>query len=120
MLENRIGEIAALVTAICWTATALSFEAAGRRIGSLAVNIIRLAIAFLIFCVLSLIVRGTPVPVDAAPRVWFWLSLSGIVGFVFGRFVSLSGIYSDWLARVDVDLRIGTPTHRGARVGGSR
>ncbi|HUX14041.1 MAG TPA: DMT family transporter [Spirochaetia bacterium] len=84
MLENRIGEIAALATAICWTATALAFEAAGRRIGSLAVNIIRLAIAFLVFCVLSMIVRGAPVPVDAAPRVWFWLSLSGIVGFVLG------------------------------------
>ncbi len=84
MLHERIGEIAALVTAICWTATALAFEAAGRRIGSLAVNITRLVIAFLIFCVLSLIVRGAPVPVDAGPDVWFWLSLSGLVGFVVG------------------------------------
>lgn len=84
MLHERIGEIAALVTAVCWTATALAFEAAGRRIGSLAVNIIRLVVAFLIFCVLSLIVRGAPVPVDAPPSVWFWLSLSGLVGFVLG------------------------------------
>ncbi|WP_455382813.1 DMT family transporter [Salinispira pacifica] len=84
MLHERIGELAALVTAICWTATAMAFEAAGRRIGSLAVNIIRLVIAFLVFCLLSLIVRGAPVPVDAPASVWFWLSLSGLVGFVLG------------------------------------
>ena len=32
------GEWAALLTAIFWTVTALSFESAGKRIGSLVVN----------------------------------------------------------------------------------
>ncbi len=36
------GEIAALGTALCWTVTVISFELAGKRVGALSVNIIRL------------------------------------------------------------------------------
>lgn len=38
----RLGELAALGTAFCWAGTALAFAAAGRRIGSLVVNLLRL------------------------------------------------------------------------------
>ena len=35
MIESRLGELAALGTAICWTTTSIFFELAGRKIGSL-------------------------------------------------------------------------------------
>jgi drug/metabolite transporter (DMT)-like permease len=78
------GEPAALVTAFCWTITALSFEAAGRRIGSLAVNLIRLVLAFLFLAAFSAVVRGRPLPTDAGAHAWLWLSVSGVVGFTLG------------------------------------
>ena len=84
LFENHPGEIAALGTAICWTVTVMAFEASGRRVGSFAVNFIRLCMAFLVFCTLSVIIRGNPLPTDASGHNWAWLALSGLVGFVIG------------------------------------
>jgi drug/metabolite transporter (DMT)-like permease len=81
---EHIGETAALGTAICWTVTALAFESAGRRVGSLAVNLIRLVFAFVFltaFCTLS---RGHSIPSDATAHAWIWLGLSGVTGFTIG------------------------------------
>lgn len=78
------GELAALATACCWTASALAFEAAGRRVGSLALNLIRLVPALLLLSVYSWLVRGVAFPVDASAHAWLWLSLSGLVGFTVG------------------------------------
>jgi drug/metabolite transporter (DMT)-like permease len=78
------GELAALGTACCWTVTALAFESAGRRIGSLPVNLLRLAIGFLFLTAFGALVHGRPLPVDASPRAWIWLSASGLAGFTFG------------------------------------
>ena len=83
-MEARIGELAALGTALCWTVTALSFESAGKRIGSLTVNIVRLIMAAALFAVYGWIVRGYAIPVDASGYAWTWLGLSGLVGFVIG------------------------------------
>jgi drug/metabolite transporter (DMT)-like permease len=83
-MEARIGELAALGTAVCWTITALSFEAAGKRVGSLTVNIIRLVMAAVIFALYGWLVRGLALPIDASPAAWGWLGLSGLVGFVIG------------------------------------
>jgi drug/metabolite transporter (DMT)-like permease len=81
---NYLGEIAALVVAICWTLSALFFEKAGRRIGSLSVNIIRLVWAFLLLGVTLLFTKHTFFPLDATAYQWFWLGLSGIVGLFLG------------------------------------
>lgn len=78
------GELAALATSACWTASSLSFAFAGARVGSLAVNIIRLGLAFTGFVVLGLLLYGEALPFSASPAAWFWLSLSGLVGFFFG------------------------------------
>ncbi|MDZ7740364.1 MAG: DMT family transporter [Bacteroidota bacterium] len=85
-MEQYFGEFAALLTAIFWTVTALFFEMASKRVGSLAVNMIRLLIAFVFLFVFTWIYRGTPLPLDASSHAWFWLSLSGLVGFVFGDY----------------------------------
>ena len=81
---GNLGELAALGTAMCWTITALSFESAGKRVGSLSVNLIRLWIAFGLLTIYSLIFRGVAFPVYAGSHAWLWLSLSGLVGFVIG------------------------------------
>ncbi len=84
MLESRIGELAALATAFCWTITALAFETASRKVGSVAVNIIRLIMAFVLLGLFSWFNRGLFLPLDASSYSWFWLILSGLVGFVIG------------------------------------
>ncbi len=84
MIQSHLGEIAALMTALFWTVTSTSFEAAGKRIGSLTVNLIRLYMAFGIYTVYLWIVRGLPFPTDATVDAWIWLSLSGLVGFAIG------------------------------------
>jgi drug/metabolite transporter (DMT)-like permease len=80
----KIGELAALCTAVFWTVTAVSFEYAGKRVGALSLNLIRLVIGFLFLGVFSLVSRGFFIPVDAGATTWIWLGLSGLVGFVIG------------------------------------
>lgn len=79
-----VGEMAALGTAVCWVATALSFEAAGRRIGSLTVNLVRLVMAVGMLAALGWATRGLAFPTDATGHAWGWLTLSGLLGFTFG------------------------------------
>jgi len=64
--------------------TSMAFESAGKRVGSLAVNLIRLVFAFVIFAVYTQITRGMWFPFDAGAERWMWLILSGLVGFVIG------------------------------------
>ncbi|TVQ86016.1 MAG: DMT family transporter [Bacteroidetes bacterium] len=83
-MESRIGELAALGTAFCWTITALAFETASRKVGSVAVNFIRLVMALVLLSVFSYFNRGLFFPTDASVHAWYWLILSGLVGFVIG------------------------------------
>jgi len=83
-MEQYYGELAALLTAFFWTVTALAFESASRKVGSLSVNLLRLGTAFIFLSVYALISRGKAFPVDAGTHQWVWLSLSGLVGFVLG------------------------------------
>jgi drug/metabolite transporter (DMT)-like permease len=78
------GQIAALGAAGLWAFTALAIDQAARRIGSLAVNLIRLVMAFVFLSLVAWIARGVPLPVDATRHAWIWLAISGLVGFVFG------------------------------------
>lgn len=80
-MEPILGQIAALVAAICWAICSPCFTLAGRRIGSVAVNIHRLVIAGVILGIYSQAVRGIPFPTDASTHVYGWLIASGTVGF---------------------------------------
>jgi len=84
MFETRAGEFAALVTALCWTFGAMSFEMASKRSGSLSVNLIRLVMGFCLLSLFCLIYRGMIFPSDASSHAWIWLALSGFIGFAFG------------------------------------
>ena len=83
-IDAHLGEFAALLTAVFWAVSALAFETATLRLGSVAVNILRLGIGFIFLSTLTLIRRGMFFPADAGPENWLWLTLSGLVGFVFG------------------------------------
>jgi drug/metabolite transporter (DMT)-like permease len=78
------GEIAAFAVACCWTLTSLAWETAARRVGSLPVNILRLVLAFAFLAAWCAIARGLPLPTDASPQAWLWLSASGLVGLMLG------------------------------------
>ena len=83
-LPSHIGETASLVTAVCWTLSAIFFEKAGRRVGSLSVNIIRIFMGIIFLGITTLFTRGMFFPMDATAYNWFWLGVSGIVGFFLG------------------------------------
>ncbi len=90
MLTSHFGEIAALLTALFWTVTALAFEGATRRVGPFAVNFIRLFFAIIFLGILSWFTRGLVFPADATLHNWLWLGLSGIVGFIVGDYFLFS------------------------------
>ena len=83
-MQNYFGEIAGILTAVFWTVTSMAFESAGKKVGSLAVNQIRLVMAFFLIGFYTWVARGYFFPVDASLYQWKWLILSGLVGFVIG------------------------------------
>ena len=84
MFQSHIGVLAALSAALCWTVTAVAFESAGKKVGSISVNLIRLVFAFILLSIFNLFTRGMILPIDASGSTWIWLSISGIIGFVIG------------------------------------
>lgn len=78
---QHFGEIAALMTAIFWTIMGVLFESAGKKVGSLAVNFIRLVTGFIMLSIFVYFYRGQLLPTDASLHNWTWLGISGFVGF---------------------------------------
>lgn len=79
-----IGEIAALGTAFCYTLNGIFFELAGEKVGSLAVNFIRLVIGFILLSGFTYFYRGQLLPLDASLHNWIFLGISGLIGFFLG------------------------------------
>ena len=79
-----MGEIAALVTSVCWSLNSIQFTLAGQRVGSRVVNRARLILAVLYLSLTHLLVQGEPWPIHAEPFRWGWLGLSGVIGLVIG------------------------------------
>jgi len=83
-MSQYTGEWAAVLTTVCWMVSALSFEASGKRIGSLPVNILRLLLGALFIEIYLIARQGVwfPVlPADSSPAL---LCLSGFIGFFLG------------------------------------
>ena len=78
------GQVTALLTSVCWAFTSVMFTKAGRRLGSPIVNHMRLWIAFIALCVIHTLVFGSPFPFDIESHRFFYLGVSGVVGYVFG------------------------------------
>ncbi len=84
MIQNYLGEIAALSTAVCWAVTATAFEHSAKKIGSMNLNLTRLFIGLFFLSTYTWISRGYFLPTDANTSAWMWLMLSGLVGIVIG------------------------------------
>jgi len=83
---NYLGEIISLAVACSWTVTALVSEIGTKRIGVLNFNVWRLFTAMLFTAILVFSFTGQVGPAYAGPKTWFWMGLSGFVGFFFGDF----------------------------------
>lgn len=83
-MTAHIGELAALGAAVCWSMSSLAFTRAGRRLGTLPLNVIRLALALVFAAVACGLLYGRPLPTDAGREQWLWLGLSGVVGYFLG------------------------------------
>jgi drug/metabolite transporter (DMT)-like permease len=78
------GEIAALLTAVCWSFNSVVFTRAGKRVGSATVNAMRLWAAFPALLLLHWLLFGTPLPLGIGGPRFLYLGISGFIGFVLG------------------------------------
>jgi drug/metabolite transporter (DMT)-like permease len=78
------GELAALGTAAMWAGGSNFFAAAGRRMGSVVLNRLRLTVAVGLLAMALLVVKGSPWPTWATGSQIGLLMASGVVGFAFG------------------------------------
>ncbi len=78
------GELISLGVAVSFTATALFAEVASKRMGTIPLNVVRMVISLILLGLVLWLTLGTPLPVFADGKTWFWLCLSGFVGYVFG------------------------------------
>lgn len=106
MISSHLGEFAAILVAIFWTVTGLAFESATIRVGSMAVNIIRLVMGMIFLSFLTLFLRGHFLPVDASGYSWLWLGVSGLIGFVIGDLFLFKSypIIGSWYAMLIMTL----------------
>lgn len=80
MVPHSTGQLFAVATAVLWATSATVFEMAGRRIGSVNVNLLRLSIAAVLLAALCHL-HGGVLPKDAPAHVWVWMLVSGLFGF---------------------------------------
>lgn len=83
-MEAYIGELAALTTSLSFSFGSIMFTKASRQMGPAVVNRSRLIFAGIFLGIVHWFMLGTLLPIDAEPERWFWLGLSGAIGFVFG------------------------------------
>lgn len=89
--SSLVGETAAVCTSILWTACAILFAAAGKRIGALSVNAYRIVMAAVLLSLAHLVVFRTVVPPANAGQ-WFYMGLSGTIGLAVGDFGYLGAL----------------------------
>lgn len=80
------GEILSLGVAMSWTVTALFAETASKRLGALQLNVIRLALSFVMIGGTLWWFTGSFFPLYTDSETLIWLSLSGFVGYVLGDY----------------------------------
>lgn len=78
------GELAALGTAVCWAGGANLFAAAANRLGPTVLNRLRLAFGLVFLAIALLVTQGSVWPVWATPYQLAVLTISGLIGFIFG------------------------------------
>ena len=79
-----VGELAGLGTAACWSLCSLAFTSAGKRIGAMAVNQLRIPLAIVLLSVMHRILFGSFWPTGVATQQIAMLVFSGFVGLTLG------------------------------------
>ena len=85
MAAELIGESAAIIVSFLWTTCSILFAYAGKRIGALSVNAVRIIMAVGLLGSAHILFFGTILP-EANQDQWIYMSLSGIVGLAIGDF----------------------------------
>ena len=83
-MDLPLGQISALGAAICWAFCSLCFTEAGKKIGSLQVGLIRMTLGTIMLSLYCWFSRGHLFPYDATSNAWWYLSMSGFIGFFIG------------------------------------
>ena len=83
---HYIGEAISLTVAVSWTVTALFAEVGSKRLGSLQMNVVRMVLSLVMLGATLWCFTGTPYPLYADGKAWFWLSMSGFVGYLLGDY----------------------------------
>ncbi|MHC4991687.1 MAG: DMT family transporter [Planctomycetota bacterium] len=100
LLQDKLGEIAALGAAFCWVLTSLAFAGAGRRVGATTVNVIRIVLAVIMLAAVHRIAFGTWGPALDRTSLGY-LAVSGVIGLALGDQLLFTAL-------VDVGPRIAT------------
>lgn len=125
MTSFLLGELAALSSSLCFTFGPTLFTIAGRQLGSLTTNRMRLLLGVAYFLVIHWIIFGTPYP-HMATRPLIYMLLSGVVGlalsdvFLFEAFllvgprialliINLAPVLATAMAWVLLDERLSLP-----------
>jgi drug/metabolite transporter (DMT)-like permease len=77
------GELAAIGTALCWGTSTSLFVTAGRRMGAVLLNRLRLSVASILLVSTLWAVQGSPWPAASGSQLAL-LAVSGLLGFVAG------------------------------------
>ncbi len=88
-----MGIIYALITTLCWSFGIFPFTEAAKRFGSAALNQYRLFLGWIFITIIACISYGiNPVALAISPTAhnYFYLALSGIVGFTIGDFFTFN------------------------------
>ena len=78
------GELAALATALCFASSANLFATAGRTMGPVRLNRLRIVVASVLLAAALWVTHGAPWPVWASRYQLVVLALSGVIGYAFG------------------------------------
>lgn len=84
-----IGEVAALLAAVAFSATSVCYTVAGRRIDAVTSIAMSLPLSWLLMLGIHQATLGTPFPFGVALDRWFFLSASGLLAFVVSQFFML-------------------------------
>ena len=78
------GEFAALFAAMAFSVNSTAFTLAGRSFSPIIVMRVSLPVGAVCLFILHWLLTGWVLPFNAEPLRWFWLGVSGIVGFWLG------------------------------------
>jgi len=83
-LTSYLGEIAALLTSICFAIGPTFNTLAGQRVSNTTVNRVRLSLTLVLLIIPHWLLEGVPFPVNGRPENWLFMGLSGLLGLVIG------------------------------------